>query len=105
MPSDSKIMHIPAGHALFQARPSRQGEFPYLRVVIKRQKGNVMIKVKENVNVRFNDNVKFCSEKEVEIMFNEQGAENLDEIAENLDATGYVSVSIEGLGDGYLFVF
>jgi hypothetical protein len=38
-------------------------------------------------------------------MFNEQGAENLDEIAENLDATGYTSVSIEGMGDGYLFIF
>lgn len=105
MPSDSKIMHIPAGLALFQVRLPRQGEIPYLRAVIKRQKGNVMIKVKENVNVKFNDNVKFCSEKEVEIMFNEQGAENLDEVAENLDATGYVSVSIEGLGDGYLFIF
>ena len=105
MSSDSKIMHIPAGLALFQARLPRKGEIPYLRAVIKRQKGNVMIKVKENVNVRFNDNVKFCSEKEVEIMFNEQGVENLDEVAENLDATGYVSVSIEGLGDGYLFVF
>ncbi len=105
MPSDSKIMHVPAGLAFFQACPSRKGEIPYLRVVIKRQKGNVMIKVKENVNVKFNDNVKFCSEKEVEIMFNEQGAENLDEIAENLDATGYTSVSIEGMGDGYLFIF
>jgi hypothetical protein len=105
MPSDSKIMHIPAGLALFQARLPRKGEIPYLRVVIKRQKGNAMIKVKENVNVKFNDNVKFCSEKEVEIMFNEQGAENLDEIAENLDATGYTSVSIEGMGDGYLFIF
>ena len=83
----------------------RKGEIPYLRIVIKRQKGNVMIKLKENVNVRFNDNVKFCSEKEVEIMFDEQGVENLDEVAENLDATGYVSVDIEGLGIGYLFIF
>ena len=66
-----------------------------------------MIKVTE-ANVRFNDmfDVKFATRDEVHGMFREMGTRNLDEVAENLDAVGYVPVSIESLGgDGYLFIF
>lgn len=67
-----------------------------------------MIKVTE-ANVRFNDmfiDVKFATREEVRGMFREMGTENLDEVAENLDAVCCVPVSIESMGgDGYLFVF
>lgn len=65
-----------------------------------------MIKVKENVNVKFNDDVMFATKDELRKMYMEMGTENLDEVAENLDAIGYVSVNIETMGgDGYLFIF
>lgn len=67
-----------------------------------------MIKVLE-ANVKFNDvfdDVKFATRDEVHEMFEKMGTENLDEVAENLDAVCCVPVNIESMGgDGYLFVF
>lgn len=67
-----------------------------------------MIKVVE-ANVKFNDvfeDVKFAARDEVRGMFGEMGTENLDEVAENMDAVCCVPVNIENLGgDGYLFIF
>lgn len=66
-----------------------------------------MIRV-TNANLKFNDKVMFASHKDLLRMYKEQDTENLDEIAENLDATGYTSVCLEVDGqdtDGILFIF
>lgn len=66
-----------------------------------------MIRV-TNANLKFNDKVMFASHEDLVRMYEEQGAENLDEVAENLDAVGYTSVCLEVDGqdtDGVLFFF
>lgn len=65
-----------------------------------------MIKVNET-KVTFKDDVRFMSHHELEKLYKEQGTENLDEIAENLDAVGYTSVHMtEPVDqDGVLFFF